>query len=198
MYTAWFSGRAAARRGRAWSNPVQRILGPGTALALLLAFGLMPGAALAQPPPSEAGKLALAPFMVVQESGDGDAWMLIDEQTLAGDPRDGTAGQPSQAWISGTHGQMPASAYIDLGQEVDLTDIYLFDTSGNDTARDDEWVVSVGAPGSWTLVASESCDKHLAWKRHPVSVRTRYVRVTNRVAYVRMAEVVLYGSLETP
>lgn len=147
---------------------------------------------------SASGKLTLTPAMVVQESGAGSAGMLVDEQALAGNPRDGAAGQPTSAWISGTHSQMPANAYIDLGREVDLTDIYLFDTNGNDVARNDEWVVSVGTPGNWTVVATESCGNYLTWKRHTVAVRTRYVRLTNRVAYIRMSEVVLYGSAANP
>lgn len=142
----------------------------------------------------ESVKLALSPAMVVKESGSGDAGMLVDEQAVAGDPRDSTAGQPTQAWLTGGHSEMPANAYIDLGQEVDLTDVYLFDIHGNDTTRNDEWVVSVGSPGSWTIVANEPSDAYQTWKRHTVSVRTRYVRLTNRVAYVRIGEVVLYGS----
>lgn len=143
---------------------------------------------------SGSSKLALTPLMVVQETGAGDARMLVDEQALAGDPRGGVAGQPTQAWISGERNDMPANAYLDLGEEVDLSDIYLFDTNGDDTTRDDEWVVSVGTPGSWTVVAMEPCDRYFVWKRHTVAVHTRYVRITNRVAYVRMSEVVLYGS----
>jgi hypothetical protein len=139
-------------------------------------------------------KLTLTPAMVVQESGAGDAGMLVDEQALAGDPRDGLAGQPTQSWLTGTQSSMPANAYIDLGEEVDLTDIYLFDTNGNDSTRNDEWVVSVGTPGNWTEVATETCDTYLTWKRHTVAVRTRYVRLTNRVAYVRIGEVVLYAA----
>ncbi len=135
--------------------------------------------------------------MVVQESGAGNAGMLVDEQALAGDPRDGVAGQPTQNWASGTQSQLPTNAYIDLGQEMDLSDIYLFDANGDNTSRTDDWVVSVGTPGSWTEVATESCNNYLVWKRHPVAVRTRYVRLTNRAAYIRMNEVVLYGSPAT-
>ena len=147
---------------------------------------------------SSDGKLTLTPAMVVQESGAGNAGMLVDEQALAGDPRDGAAGQPTQTWASGTQSQLPANAYIDLGQEMDLSDVDLFDANGTEASRDDEWVVSVGTPGNWTVVATESCDNYLTWKRHTVDVRTRYVRLTNRVAFIRMNEVVLYGSPATP
>lgn len=144
-------------------------------------------------PPSAAGKLVLTPSMVTQESGQGDATMLVDEQAIAGNPRDGTAGQPTQGWDTGGHGDLPASAYIDLGEEVDLTDIYIFDTNGNNVTRDDEWVMSVGTPGNWAEVANETCDRYLTWKRHQVTARTRYVRLTNNVAYTGIGEVVLYG-----
>ncbi|HTN87327.1 MAG TPA: hypothetical protein VL242_26700 [Sorangium sp.] len=33
----------------------------------------------------------------------------------------------------------------------------------------------------------------IGWKRHAVSARTRYVRITNQVPYMGMTEVVLYG-----
>ncbi|AUX48485.1 uncharacterized protein SOCE26_100230 [Sorangium cellulosum] len=141
----------------------------------------------------DGASVKLTPVSVTKESGLGDAGMLIDEQGIAGDPRDGTAGQPVQGWASGYASDMPANAYIDLGEEVDLTDVYLFDANGNNTTRNDEWVVSVGAPGSWTVVATEPSDRYLVWKRHTVSARTRYVRISNRVAFIGMNEVVLYG-----
>ncbi|XXT25376.1 hypothetical protein WME94_27995 [Sorangium sp. So ce429] len=140
-----------------------------------------------------AGSVKLTPVSVTKESGAGDTSLLIDEQGIAGDPRDGAAGQPTRGWATGRATDMPANATIDLGAEVDLTDVYLFDTNGNNVTRDDEWVVSVGAPGSWTVVANESSDRYLAWKRHAVSARTRYVRITNQVPFMGMTEVVLYG-----
>ena len=162
-------------------------------LACALAVGACVGSVgLGQPEPARASgvKLALSTSMVVNESGRGDAGMLVDEQSTAGDPKNGTGGSPTTTWFPGWNSTYhPASAYIDLGQTYNLTDIYLRDVnaSGN-------FVVEVGSPGNWTTVATDSLSSYNAWKAHAVSVATQYVRVTRTNAGANMSELVLYGT----
>ncbi|HZG74547.1 MAG TPA: hypothetical protein VEZ72_01700, partial [Paenibacillus sp.] len=73
-------------------------------LACALAVGACVGSVgLGQPEPARASgvKLALSTSMVVNESGRGDAGMLVDEQSTAGDPKNGTGGSPTTTWFPG-------------------------------------------------------------------------------------------------
>jgi hypothetical protein len=47
---------------------------------------------------AQAQKIELTPSMITNESGEGDATLLVDEQTEAGDPRDGSGGKPKTFW----------------------------------------------------------------------------------------------------
>lgn len=135
-------------------------------------------------------KLTLTTSMVTNESGLGDATMLVDEQSLAGDPAGGTGGSPATRWFPGWNANSyPASAYIDLGAVYDLTDIYLFDTNGiNDLT------VSYGSPGNWTTLFVDPLSSYLTWKAHPVNVTTQYIRLTKAGPTSNVEEIVLYGT----
>ncbi|MFD0674538.1 fibronectin type III domain-containing protein [Cohnella sp. GCM10027633] len=140
-------------------------------------------------------KLTLTPAMVTNESGLGDATMIVDEQADAGDPRGGTGGTTlvDTKWHAGWgSGAIGASAYLDLGQEYALTDIYLRDA--NDSGN---LVVSAGTPGSWTTLFTDPLTSYNAWKGHSVNVTTRYVRVTRAATTSNFYELVLYGSPAT-
>ncbi|MDF2834683.1 MAG: hypothetical protein K0Q63_323, partial [Paenibacillus sp.] len=150
------------------------------------------GLALAYTPSAQAvsTKIALTEGMVTNESGFGDAGDLVDEQTAAGDPKNGTGGAPSSNWFPGWGSSVyPASAYIDLGQLYDLTDIYIRDINdiGNLT-------ISTGTPGSWTTLFTDSLGNYNEWNAHPVTVTTRYIRVTRAGQSANVGEIVLYGS----
>ncbi|MBO9608053.1 MAG: fibronectin type III domain-containing protein [Paenibacillaceae bacterium] len=143
--------------------------------------------------PPGGGKIVLTTAMVTNEggSGYGDATKLVDEQTTAGDPKNGTGGDPTTLWSPGWSSSVtyPASAYIDLGQYYDLTDIYL-----RDSYDIDNYVVSAGSPGNWTTLFTDPLTEHHYWSAHPVSVSTRYVRVTMNSGHSQVTEIVLYGS----
>ncbi|MFD0673432.1 fibronectin type III domain-containing protein [Cohnella sp. GCM10027633] len=135
-------------------------------------------------------KITLNSGMLTNESGKGDASMLVDEQTTAGDPKNGSGGAPTSHWFPGyAAADHPSSVYIDLGQSYALTDIYLRDinASGN-------FVVETGSPGSWTTQFTDGLSGYNTWNAHPVTVTTRYVRVTRATQGSNVAEIVLYGS----
>ncbi|WP_372633154.1 fibronectin type III domain-containing protein [Cohnella sp.] len=139
-------------------------------------------------------KIVLTPSMITNESGLGDATLLVDEQTLAGDPANGSGGAPATSWQAGWNTSLyPVHAYIDLGQNYNLSSIYLRDTY--DVAN---ITISAGSPGSWTTLFTDPLTGWMTWNAHPVSVTTRYVRVTLSAPNVNMTEIVLYGTPAGP
>ncbi len=135
-------------------------------------------------------KITLTPAMVTNESGKGDATLLVDEQSAAGDPANGSGGSPTTSWVAlWNMADYPASAYIDLGQSYNITGIYMWDTYdiGNLT-------VSAGSPGSWTSLFTYNTNNWMVWNAHTASVQTRYIRVTLADYHAQISEIVLYGT----
>lgn len=132
-------------------------------------------------------KISLNPSMVTKESGPGDAGMLVDENAAVGDP---PTGSPSTFWNAEWSGY-PHSAYIDLGQPIQINKIHYF--AGNDSG---EIRISHGSPGSWSVLITDNMMPYNIWTSHDVSVTTRYVRVTvtSGGASTSLKEIVLYGA----
>lgn len=144
-------------------------------------------------------KIPLAGWMVTSETAQSDptylnafdATALLDEQALAGDPRDGVGGAPVRHWFPGWGAErFPASAVIDLRAEYDLTEIYLRDTSGGGGVT-----VSAGLPFAWTVLFTDAMGNYNVWNRHNVALRARYLRVTLTTPGVQPEEVVVYGTI---
>lgn len=133
-------------------------------LSFVHAYSQVPGTA----------KIALSPSMVVNESGHGDATLLVDEQGVAGDPLGGSGGSPGTYWFPGWQSNLyPASAYIDLGGAYELSHVFLYDFTGNS-----DFAVEVGGPGNWTHLFTDDMSSYNTWERHDVNVTTQYIRVT--------------------
>ncbi len=136
-------------------------------------------------------KMTLTPSMVVNESGKGNAQLLVDEQEAAGFP-DNKGGTPTSVWRPSTDGGVsyPAHAYIDLGEETDLTKFYIrdMDSKGDIT-------ISVGEPGDWRELFSDHLESYGLWKGVVENVKTRYVRVTLHGSESNISELVLYKKL---
>lgn len=146
----------------------------------LLAAGFTPGA--------RAQKITLTPAMVTRESGSGNATLLVDEQSTAGDPLNGAGGVPTTQWDPGWTAPT-YTAYIDLGAAYNLTTVSLFEGNGGTQ----NVTVATGTPGAWTDLYTESLNQWHKWFNHGVTVSTRYVRLTVPKGS-SVAEVVLYGS----
>jgi hypothetical protein len=130
--------------------------------------------------------LTLPAVQVVNESGLGNANMMIDEQAVAGDPREPNGGGvPSTIW---SPGNVQASAYIDLGQVRQIDRIYIRDetNAGNLT-------IEIGQPGSWTVLKVDGLNYYASWNPHVVAASTRYIRFTRAHGGANFSEVVLYG-----
>lgn len=137
-------------------------------------------------------KLVLTPSMVTNESAYGDAGMLFDEQPLANDPLNGAGGAPQTNWFPGWGDKNPASAYIDLGANYDLSHIFIYDTNGVG-----DFIVEYGEPGNWVPAFTEDLIGYLTWKKHDVTISTRYLRFTRVSGGSNAHEIVLYGSVVT-
>ena len=141
--------------------------------------------------PLEAQKIELDPGMVSLESGSGEAGMLVDEQSAAGDPKSGQGGNPTTQWFTGWGAQNhPAHAYIDLEQTYQLYEIYLRDV--NDQGK---LTISYGSPGNWTELSTYACDKYLEWSKINANVRTKYLRISLHDQGANISEIVLYGEV---
>ena len=140
--------------------------------------------------------IQLSTEMVVNESNKGDAKLLVDEQSAAGDPLTNPIGAPTSTWIpSWTEGEYPLSAYIDLGVEFKVTNIALRDVGsiGNATIYAGH-PASGSDPASWTQLFVDGMKNLNLWNMHPVNVTTRYVRVQLASSSARVGEIVIYGT----
>ncbi|WP_135554709.1 fibronectin type III domain-containing protein [Paenibacillus cymbidii] len=165
-------------------------------LVVLPLFGTGQGVPTAH---AAGGKIALTTLMVTNESGVGDATKLVDQQDIADDPKGGHGGTnatglaTTNQWNPGYDNTgYPLYAYIDLGQQYDMTDIYLYDTYAGGNVS-----FYSGSPGNWsaTPLFTDPLSGYMNWNGHALSnVTTRYVRVQLHVQAAAMAEIVLYGS----
>ncbi|WP_127578941.1 discoidin domain-containing protein [Paenibacillus koleovorans] len=147
-----------------------------------------------------AQKLVLTQSMLLNEIAHENAGTLIDEQTVAGDPMNGTGGVPTTGWYlfgkkygdehPGESWWLPASAYLDLGQEYHITKVYFYDTNGSAT---NAFTVSTGTPFNWTPAFTDNLVGNNLWKNKDVNTDTRYLRFTFVNAGAIVREVVVYG-----
>ena len=138
------------------------------------------------------GKLTLTPSMLTDESGT-NAYKLIDEQTIAGDPANNAGGSPTSNWFAGWNtANYPASAYIDLGQSYQVTKIYLRDI--NDIGN---FKVYYGTPNNWTLLFTDSLEGYNTWNEHN-GTTTRYLRFVKEDSHANVSEVVIYANCINP
>lgn len=139
--------------------------------------------------PPVAGKIGLTPSMIHNESGLGDPSTLVDEQNIAGDPLNNAGGTPGTYWFTGwSMDNHPASSYIDLGEEYELTAICF-----RDVANDGPLQLAYGEPGNWTSLFTDNLKRYNEWAVRNVNVTTRYVRITKLSNASYTSEIVLYG-----
>ncbi len=138
--------------------------------------------------PNQEHKIILNSSMVINELNKGDATLLVDEQQMSGDPLNGINGNPTTNWQPTYHDQeYPISVYIDLGTEMDISKVYLYDSFGSGNIT-----ISAGTPGNWTPLYTELLDQYMTWRGRTVNVNTRYIRVTH-LDGANMNEIILYA-----
>jgi hypothetical protein len=143
------------------------------------------------PSPAPVKKLTCAASYVVNETTVGAPGNFCDQQALAGDPANGTGGQPLTGWQTEWNpATFPASAYIDLQSELEVTELWAFDTNGPG-----DWTVQTAtAVGAWDAPRNLDLSGYLRWIKMPIGKRARYIRLTQPVMNSSgVGEVVLYG-----
>ncbi len=141
---------------------------------------------------AQSGKIAFNPEMFFNCSTKGEAWMLVDEQDIAGDPAAGTGGSPQTVFFPGWPHQdiyYPADVIIDLGVNHNFSSIWVFDVNDSDTLK-----VFTGTPAGWTEAGSIFLDQYNAWQSLVLNRQSRFVMLRFRSPACRIAEVVLYGA----
>jgi hypothetical protein len=117
---------------------------------------------------------------------------MVDEQDLCkGIP---PTGVPANNWTIPSQFLktiMPASAYIDLGQERYLSAVYVYDMNGSG-----DIVFSSGKPGAWKEETTYDCKAYKKWAEVPLTCKTRYLRVTRKDGGSNFAEIALVEQTE--
>lgn len=132
--------------------------------------------------------------MIINETAWGDASLLVDEQTLSGDPLNNNGGSPQTSWFIGYDSWLyPASAVIDLGGIYNISTISIYDANGTGNLT-----VSGGAAFNWIEYFNDPMDSYLRWKNFTINSNTRYVKVQFDAAQGCPGEIVIYGTLVEP
>ncbi len=132
-------------------------------------------------------KIILDSTMITNESNKTNAKLLVDEQIISGEPFLGTSGNPITNWITSHNANdFPASAYIDLGSEKNISQICLFDSYSICN-----YDISYGEPNNWITLFSDSSKLYQSWSNRVVDIKTRYLRITV-YSNASINEIVLY------
>jgi hypothetical protein len=131
-------------------------------------------------------RVELKAEMLTNEADVGDPSGLIDEQReIIGPP----AGKPKTTWELNSKywRRFPFSAHLDLGEEKNLSSIWIYDTNGKGDV-----VISAGRPGQWAEVATYDCAAYLTWAEIKLDVTTRYLRITRKTPGANFTEIAVY------
>src|SRR5690606_15559534 len=123
-------------------------------IIIFFAFKFVTGCRIVNnPAPDAYPKIQIQKPMLLNESALGDAWKLVDEQQLIGDPAKGTGKKPVTSWVIDWNKKdyYPISAVIDLGGFYELSHIYLYDGSGVGSL-----VISGGEPFRWQSFVTDN------------------------------------------
>ncbi len=116
---------------------------------------------------------------------------LVDEQTVAADPRAGSGGAVATTWMPSWHQiDYPCSCYIDLGQTYNITDIYIYDQEW----KNGDFSVSYGSPGNWVVLFTDGLNRNNQWFGQTTNLTTRYLRFTRHTPTSFVNEILVYGS----
>ena len=138
-----------------------------------------------------ADRILLDRDMVINLSGQRAASELVDEQGLAGDPRqDGAADAEtaySNGWINADL-YYPLSIVVDLQAEYALTHVCYFDFQGHG-----RFTVDCRAEDTWQSLFHDDLKQYRKWVAREVDVATRYLRLTFENPSAQIGELLLYG-----
>jgi hypothetical protein len=134
-------------------------------------------------------KLFLNDSNIVNIGIRGNANALVDEQSLAGDPRAGQ-GFPVYTKFDQTYNSIynPSTILIKLFEDHALEDLWYYDTNGKDTIR-----VYGGDPSSWLFLGNLVTDSYNQWRSFVIQDTFKFLRLDFRHPQASINEIVLYG-----
>jgi len=152
-------------------------------IVLLMGVGMLAGFVQATPPGQY--RLVLNSAQISSGFEHADFSGLVDEQLEVGDP---PAGEPVTGWKipSQYNKNFPASAQLDLGREIALATLWIYDTNASGDLE-----ISAGKPGEWKTVAAYDCKRYKSWVALPLDVTTRYLQITLKSPGANFSEIVL-------
>ncbi len=127
--------------------------------------------------------------MIINLSTQGDASLLIDEQQISGDPKNGIPGKPQTIFQGGYNSiYYPLQVIFDLGSVHQLSDIYVFDKHNTDTLT-----IYSGTPQNWQNPVKIYLTRFNGWLSDTLNVSTRYIMLEFPSRKANIAEIILYG-----
>ncbi len=152
-------------------------------IVLLIGAGVVAAAVQATPPGQY--RLVLNPGQISSSLEQADFSALVDEQLEVGDP---PSGEPVTGWKipSQYNKNFPVSAQLDLGSEIALATLWIYDTNASGDLE-----ISAGKPGAWKVVAAYDCKHYKSWAAVPLEVTTRYLQITLKSPGANFSEIVL-------
>lgn len=139
-------------------------------------------------------QIVLSSDMIVDEVTGGSYWSanyLTDEQNCTPENNLHPLSQSWKPYWNMDKG--PYHIYIDLKTVHRLTNIALHDMHNTKNL-----VISIGEPGNWIPLFTDSCEKYKVWKQHTIDVSTRFIRISMfESIYAAVNEIVIYGYSES-
>lgn len=129
--------------------------------------------------PLQPSMLSLAP------GSSGNPALLIDEQTLVGDPLAGNISDPQTHWQPTDGGHLNV-AILNLGENYDLSHLAFYDRNGSALFRVYDDITN-------TLLLSDDLAGYKIWKFAALAKTTSRLRIENSTGFGRVPEIVLYG-----
>ena len=140
-------------------------------------------------------KLKITPSMIIDEKAypKTSAFNMFDEQAITG-TTEPPSGVPVNRWGEYLDATIyyPIAAVIDLGQDITIGNMYLFDGSGSGKVE-----IYTGSQNNWTLAVTDNFTSYNAWNKQPINKTTRYLRVLNYDPGNNFLELVIFGNKQT-
>jgi hypothetical protein len=117
-------------------------------------------------------RLLLEPGMIASSSPKADFSGLADEQLDVGDPPTGT---PESGWKinSQFNREFPFSCMVDLGKQVPLATLWIFDTHNSGKVK-----IEAGRPGEWQEITTYTTSLYMNWASIKLDVQAQFLRLT--------------------
>lgn len=140
-------------------------------------------------------KIVLADSMIYSISWAGNPEALIDEQTLAGDPKNNVSGTPTTVFDLPGGSVSENSRYIfDLAVNYADLEVWFYDVNAIDTI-----FLFTGSPAGWNLADTFRTGQYLAWHESILSDTSRFLMIEFNAPGAKVNEMVVYGTaIDTP